>query len=205
MSWIAWSSVCLTKEYEGLGVKQLREFNSALLGKWCWRMLMDREGLWYRVLAARYGEEAGTLEVGGQSGSLWWTELVKLRDGLGAADGGGFTERVSKTVGDGSDTFFWYDRWLGDVPLRTRFSRLFDLTTNKLCTVADMCALGWEVGGEAWSWRRSLRAWEEELVVECSHLVNNVVLQTIVIDKWQWEPDIAGGYTVRAAYHILTA
>jgi len=61
MSWIAWNSVYLTKEYGGLGVRQLREFNRALLGKWCWRMLVDRKGLWYRVLAARYGEEAGRL------------------------------------------------------------------------------------------------------------------------------------------------
>jgi len=60
------------------------------------------------------------------------------------------------------------------------------------------------VGGEAWSWRRRLWAWEEELVVECSHLVNNVVLQIDVIDMWHWEPDIAAGYTVSGAYHILT-
>ncbi|AES96552.1 hypothetical protein MTR_5g038480 [Medicago truncatula] len=68
-----------------------------------------------------------------------------------------------------------------------------------------MCALGWEVGGEAWSWRRILWAWEEELIVECSHLVNNVVLQTDVLERWQWDPDIDGGYTVSGAYHILTA
>jgi len=63
--WIAWSSVCLGKEYGGLGVRQLREFNIALLGKWCWGMLVDRGGFWYRVLVARYGEVAGRLEVGG--------------------------------------------------------------------------------------------------------------------------------------------
>ncbi|PNX70048.1 receptor-like kinase, partial [Trifolium pratense] len=49
------------KEYGGLGVRQLREFNLALLGKWCWRMLVDREGMWFRVLTARYGVERGRL------------------------------------------------------------------------------------------------------------------------------------------------
>lgn len=53
--WIAWSYIYSRKEYGGLGVRQLREFNLALLGKWCWRMLVDRGGLWYRVLVARYG------------------------------------------------------------------------------------------------------------------------------------------------------
>jgi len=48
----------------------VREFNLALLGKWCWRLLIDRGGLWYRVLVARYGEVDGRLEVGGRSVSL---------------------------------------------------------------------------------------------------------------------------------------
>jgi hypothetical protein len=33
ISWINWKTICLRKEYEGLGVRQLREFNTALLGK----------------------------------------------------------------------------------------------------------------------------------------------------------------------------
>ena len=48
-------------------MRKLNEFNLALLGKWCWRMLVDREGFWYRVLVARHGEEVGRLEAGGQS------------------------------------------------------------------------------------------------------------------------------------------
>jgi hypothetical protein len=57
----------------------MREFNMALLGKWCWRMLVDREGLWYRVLVARYGEEDGVLKDGGRRASGWWRDIVRLR------------------------------------------------------------------------------------------------------------------------------
>jgi hypothetical protein len=59
IAWVDWDSVCLPKEEGGLGVRRMREFNVALLGKWCWRMLVDKNGLWYRVLKARYGEEGG--------------------------------------------------------------------------------------------------------------------------------------------------
>lgn len=41
----------------------MREFNHALLGKWCWRLLVERRSFWYKVLVARYGEEVGRLEV----------------------------------------------------------------------------------------------------------------------------------------------
>ncbi|MCI76129.1 receptor-like kinase, partial [Trifolium medium] len=50
----------------------MREFNTALLGKWCWRFLTDRGGMWYRVLVALYGEAAGRLTVGGRNRSAWW-------------------------------------------------------------------------------------------------------------------------------------
>lgn len=33
--WLEWDTVCLSKKNCGLGVRKLREFNEALLGKWC--------------------------------------------------------------------------------------------------------------------------------------------------------------------------
>jgi len=49
----------LEKEVGGLGVRRIREFNLALLGKWCWRLVTKRHGLWYSVMAARYGLVGG--------------------------------------------------------------------------------------------------------------------------------------------------
>jgi len=65
ITWVDWNFVCLRKEVGGLGVRRIREFNMALLGKWCWRLLVEKESLWYRVLSAKYGEEGGTLLEGG--------------------------------------------------------------------------------------------------------------------------------------------
>ena len=42
-----------------LGVRSIREFSLALLGKWCWRLLEERESLWFKVLSARYGVDGG--------------------------------------------------------------------------------------------------------------------------------------------------
>ncbi|KEH22809.1 hypothetical protein MTR_7g057840 [Medicago truncatula] len=95
----------------------MQEFNTALLGKWCSRLLVDRGGLWYRVLVTRYGEKAGRLPVGGRSGSLWWREVAKIRDGIVVDGGGWFEESIERRVGNGVDTIFWTDSWLGGVPL----------------------------------------------------------------------------------------
>ena len=57
IAWVVWNSICKSTEFGSLGVRRLREFNIALSCKWCWRCLVDMEGLWYTVLSSRYGEE----------------------------------------------------------------------------------------------------------------------------------------------------
>jgi len=130
--------------------------------------------------------------------------VARIRDGVGEGGVSWFSERVLRKVGDGVDTLFWCDRWLGEVPLCQRFARLFELAVDKSISVASMFVLGWEEGGEAWKWMRRLWAWEEELLVECRLLLANVNLQVNVSDKWQWHPDIAGGYSVRSGYQLLS-
>jgi len=84
--------------------------------------------MWYRVLAARYSEVDGRLEVGGRSGSLWWKEVACIRDGLGDVGGAWFTDNIVRKVGNGENTLFWSDHWVGSSPLcavqsSLRFSR----------------------------------------------------------------------------------
>jgi len=46
--------------------------------------------------------------------------------------------------------------------------------------------------------------WEEDMLEECRQLLDSVILQTNTLDRWQWDPNIHDGYTVRGAYQILT-
>ncbi|GAU37579.1 hypothetical protein TSUD_213200 [Trifolium subterraneum] len=104
----------------------------------------------YRVLAARYGEEVGRLREGGRTGSAWWREIVRIRDEESdVGERGWFAASIERRVGNGVDTFFWTDPWLGGVPLSVKYRRLFDLSLNKHRTVAEMRELGWAGGGAA--------------------------------------------------------
>jgi hypothetical protein len=42
---------------------------------------VDREGLWFRVLATWYGAEGGKLRDGGQRRSSWWRAIARIQEG----------------------------------------------------------------------------------------------------------------------------
>ena len=67
--WVDWNSICMSKEPGCLRVRRMKEFNIVLLGKWYWRCLVDGEGLWYKMLSSRYGEERGRIKDGGRARS----------------------------------------------------------------------------------------------------------------------------------------
>jgi len=62
-----------------------------------------------------------------------------------------------------------------------------------------MFSLGWGEGGEAWKWRTTLWAWEEEMVEKCRALLLTVSLQVDIHDVWSWDPDLISGYSVNGA------
>ena len=57
ISCVKWDNICKPKLEGGLGIKDLNLFSLALLGKWRWRLLHDRDSLWAKVLKAKYDGE----------------------------------------------------------------------------------------------------------------------------------------------------
>lgn len=69
--------MCLPKEKGGLRIKDLKTFNSALLGKWRWELFHKQEDQWVKLLNSKYGGWR-TLEEGTKSrfDSTWWKDLL---------------------------------------------------------------------------------------------------------------------------------
>jgi len=187
------------KEVGGLGVRRIREFNIALLGKWCWRLLVEKERLWYRVLSARYGEVGGRLLDGGRLALAWWCVIASLRREAW------FNNHVCRSVGNGKHIYFWSDVWIGGMAFKDRFSRLIELSVDKWVSVFDCFQLGWDVNGEDWKWRRRLLACEEDQVGELCLLLQHVTLQVDKEDRWLWNLEKSNVYSIRNAYNFQTA
>jgi len=63
--------VCLDKKNEGLVVPIILEFNLSLLRKWFWRVHVEHDSLWYKMLVAKYRVARGRVKKGGRLRSAW--------------------------------------------------------------------------------------------------------------------------------------
>ena len=55
ISWVSRGDVCKQKEEGGLGIKDIRKLNCAMLAKWRWRLISQEKGKWKEVLLSKYG------------------------------------------------------------------------------------------------------------------------------------------------------
>lgn len=69
-------------------------------------MHVDSGGLWYEVLATRYGEFLGVTFGGGRDSSVWWRDLRKICEGIKMGVGIWFNDNLRRVVGYGVNTFF---------------------------------------------------------------------------------------------------
>lgn len=69
ISWISWENFCRSKKEGGLGVKDWGKFNLALLGKWRWRLLTEKDSLWAKIILSKYSRPNPA------KAFIWWQDL----------------------------------------------------------------------------------------------------------------------------------
>ncbi|KAL8547686.1 hypothetical protein ACS0TY_007127 [Phlomoides rotata] len=127
--------------------------------------------------------------------SYWWFILIKH---VGTESW--FYDNFSRIVGNGIDTKFWLDKWIGGECLKNIFPRPFAIDTNPLCSVADKFITIDEKRMFRGNWRRPLYSWEEEQVQKLL-LETEVNLKTPTVeDHWTWKLSKNGCYSAKSAY-----
>ncbi|CAA7029244.1 unnamed protein product [Microthlaspi erraticum] len=105
MCWVSWDKLTRGKREGGLGIRDIQDFNDALLGKQSWRILSKPESLLAKILKGKYFPKSDFLdehvtEAGshGCKGIMIGRELVK--------------EKLGSVIGNGESTRVWEDPWL---------------------------------------------------------------------------------------------
>ena len=97
--------MCKPKADGGMGFKDLRAFNLALLAKQGWRLIQNPGSLTHRVLKAKYFSESNFMEVQiGKKPSYIWRSLMEGRKVL--------DKGLRWSIENGQSVRIWGDRWL---------------------------------------------------------------------------------------------
>ena len=97
--------MCKPKVDGGMGFKDLRAFNLALLAKQGWRLFQNLGSLTHRILKARYFPDSNFMEAQlGLKPSYTWRSLLAGRKVL--------DKGLRWSIGNGQSVRIWADRWL---------------------------------------------------------------------------------------------
>ena len=77
MAWLSWEKMILPKDMGGMGFRDMRSFNQALLAKQAWRLLDSPDSLCARLLRAKYYPNGNLLDtVFPSSSSAVWKGIM---------------------------------------------------------------------------------------------------------------------------------
>ena len=154
--WMKWRTICSPIDAGGLGVKDIKCFNDALLSKWKWRYELSKKGLGRDILDVRYKSwRSSNVALIHRNHSSWWKDLCRIC-GKEAQDNW-FDCKSQWWVGDGRSVKFWDDRWVEGQVLKETFARLVIFSQCKDRLVGDLADLGHISSDESYSWNLDWR------------------------------------------------
>ncbi|KAL2895927.1 hypothetical protein RDABS01_000461 [Bienertia sinuspersici] len=186
MHWLSWENLSMPKSLGGMGFRDLKCFNLALLAKQVWRLHVENDSLLHKVIKAKYFKHEDILEANrGFDPSFTWRSLWNAKSLL--------KEGMIWRVGNGSNINVWTDSWiqgdLGGYVLGQNDSRSPNMR------VIDLM--------DAYSGK-----WNSELIKnifsaeDCKRILATPLSSSNIADSRYWWPNKSGEYTVRSGYWL---
>ncbi|XP_012836236.1 PREDICTED: uncharacterized protein LOC105956874 [Erythranthe guttata] len=183
--WARWKELCKSKDFGGLGFRDLHAFNTALLAKQVWRLLVSPHSLLGRIFKARYYPHSDILGSGlGSNPSYTWRSI------WGAIE---LVEKGSRwRIGNGAKVTIWRDKWLPR-------ERTFKVFTPRENWPIDMKVQSL-IDGNTGLWKVNMIAsmfYEEDRKSILSIPIGSAINE----DRLIWHYNKNGLFSVRSAYH----
>lgn len=188
MAWLSWEELCKPKCVGGLGFRDLRSFNLALLAKQSWRLLIHPTSLMGKVFKGKYFPHSNFLNAHlGPRPSATWRGILKARV---------FFEKGLRTrIGNGQATRIWGTPWIPDDGHHRVFTPqpLNSLFPDRVADLIDPM----------------MRTWRVELIEEVFWPVDRARILAIPIgateveDRLIWHHAKDGKFSVKSCYHYI--
>jgi hypothetical protein len=185
--WVNWDTLCTSKRQGGMGFRDMRKFNDALLAKQVWRLQHNDNSLFYKVFKAKYFPHCSILDEGVKTqGSYAWKSITQARKVI--------REGAVWRISSGQTTKIWGDRWVpGVTSCRISSDRHYFPENAKVANLIDP----------------TLGTWKKAVI---EHIFSPIEAQQILglplgspasKDTLYWPFTPSGKFSVRSAYHML--
>ncbi|XP_060965673.1 uncharacterized protein LOC115711034 [Cannabis sativa] len=184
--WMNWEKMTRSKAAGGMGFRNLRDFNLAMLGKQGWRLLFRHDSLVSKVFKARYYPQGDYLSAElGSNPSFIWSSIFAAKDTVKLG--------LRKGIGSGLTVQITTDPWLPSLDRSTPIPNvpgLENFTVNSL-------------------FQSHSRSWDTDVVNDLftpddAALILGIQINQVVEDDfWYWFAERNGLYSVRSAYQLI--
>lgn len=187
MSFISWKKVCESIENGGLGIRDVKSFNQALILKMVWQLASNSDKLWVQIFKAKYFSKGGFWAVKGKrDASPLWRAIQDLKHF--------FNNNIRWHVGQGTKIKAVNEPWFPGYHTQR-------VTTNlqKDTTVADI-------------FDEQRDEWRTELITNLlgTQAMHNIRAadrkphrNAILSDRLIWTESKTGNYSTKEGYAIL--
>lgn len=188
MAWVSWRKLCQPKSLGGMGFRDIRAFNLALLAKQGWRFLTNPDSLIAQVFKARYFSNGDFLnaQLGSRPSAVWrgiWTAREYLIKGL------------RYRVGTGNAIAIWADPWIPD-------DGNFKVITPKPFHSGFPYAVSDLIDPTTRTWNHELvtaHLWE----VDRNRILRIPICAANSRDRLVWHYTKNGAFSVSSCYHMI--
>ncbi|KAL5570726.1 hypothetical protein UlMin_020323 [Ulmus minor] len=184
MHWCAWEKMCSHKLDGGMGFRDLRLFNKAILAKQAWRIHSKPTSLTARVLQGFYFHKSSFLQVKANSSSSFvWRSILWGREL--------YNQGLRCRIGSGQNTYIYHDCWLPR-------AGCFKISSPRVLGSFDKVSSLITASG---SWDSSLirKSFHED---EANAILSLPLPRRTTPDTLLWHYDKSGNYTVRSGYWL---
>ncbi|KAF7140294.1 hypothetical protein RHSIM_Rhsim06G0103400 [Rhododendron simsii] len=183
--WVNGDDLCKAKNQGGLGFRDFKSFNLALLAKQGWRLIQNPNAFWARLLKSLYFPNGNFLKATKGSRPSWaWASLLKGRELL--------MKGVRWQIQNGASVDFWVDKWVPSLPsFCIQSTKPPWVPNNKVADFINPTSGEWRIA----KLRQVLS--EEEI-----QAVTNIPISKLGgADAVIWGLHPSGKYTVKRGYH----
>ena len=184
LHWVAWNKICLPTEKGGLGFRDLKNFNLALLAKQLWRLVQYPTSLLAKVLKGRYFRNSNPIDVEKASQpSYVWRSIMAAKPLLKSG--------LRKSIGSGYNTRVWDEPWIPSTPPRP---------PTGVAPIQKPNLLVYElIDRETKSW--NVEALKAVIAPEDIPLISSLrISRSFKVDSFCWIHTKSGAYSVKTGY-----